>query len=206
MAHLAALQALNNPVIQKMVAEQGAKLLQKNIDKFSPQSAQQLSRQSEEEEEEEEKVKKKKKKGKKKKNEEDEEEEEEEEDEDEKEERLKREKEDKLAVVDSSIKKFYNIDKENALKFKKAYYESEDGMIDKYKVFIDYNNVKAIIFKIKKKNNKIFSIKIMAGTQSTEIPRRRLMIDGHPVDNRSIINKIIEVCANKENETETTKN
>jgi hypothetical protein len=117
----------------------------------------------------------------------------EDEDDDEREERLNREYEATLSKVDSSVTKFYNIDIDNALKFKKAYYERPDGMIDSYDIYIDYNNAKAKIFKIKKRNNKIFSIKIMTGAESTEISRRKLMIDGHPVDNRSIINKIIEV-------------
>jgi hypothetical protein len=198
MAQLA-LQALKNPKIQQMVAEKGAKLLQQNINKLP------RARQSQEEEDEEEEVikKPKKKKGKKKKkdDEEEEEEEEEEEDEDAKVERIEREKEAKLSQVNTKVSKFYNIDKENALKFKKAYYERrDDGMIDMFDVYIEYNGVKAKIFKIKKSKNKIFSIKIMAGTESTEIPRRQIMIDGHPVDNRSIINKIVEVCVKKEKE------
>ena len=191
MAHLA-LRALQNPKVQEMVMKQGTKLLEKNMGSIANKLPRNQEREEEESEDEEEKVTKKKSKKSKKKD--DDDDDKEEKDEEEEEEMKKKKEEAQLSRVDSHVTKFYNIDKENALKFKKAFYEREDGMIDTYNVLIDYNNVKARIFKIKKKNNKIFSIKIMAGTESTEIPRRRLMIDGHPVDNRSIINKIIEVC------------
>jgi ABC-type antimicrobial peptide transport system permease subunit len=125
-----------------------------------------------------------------------------EEDDEDKSERLRKEAESKLAQVNKKNQRLYNIDKENAIKFKKAYYEGHLGDIKKFNVQINYNGVNATIYKIKKKNNKIFSVFIMINSQSTEIARRQLMINGSPVTNLSIINKIMEECYNKAPESE----
>ena len=130
----------------------------------------------------------------------DDEEEDEEEDEDEKEKRKQKQKEKELAHVDKQIKSYYNIDKENAIKFKKAYYEGEKGAITKFGVQIKYNGTDATITRINKKNNKIYSIFIMVGSQGTQLSRNQISIDGVPVYNLSIINMIMERCFNKKEE------
>ncbi len=120
-----------------------------------------------------------------------------EEEEEEKEKKKIKDEERRLAEVNKANQQLYNIDKENAIKFKKAYYESEKGDIKKYGVLIDYNGVKANVFKIKRKNNKIFSLFIMVGSKATEISRKQIMINNSPVANYSIINKIMEECFSK---------
>ncbi len=120
-----------------------------------------------------------------------------EEDEEEQEKKKIKDEERRLAQVNKANQQLYNIDKENAIKFKKAYYESEKGDIKKYGVLIDYNGVKANVFKIKRKNNKIFSLFIMVGSKATEISRKQIMINNSPVANYSIINKIMEECFSK---------
>ncbi len=127
----------------------------------------------------------------------DDDDEENEEDEEEKEKKKIKDEEKRLSEVNKSNQILYNIDKENAIKFKKAFYESEKGDIKKYGVQIDFNGVSANIFKIKKKNNKIFSVFIMIGNKATEISRKQIMINNSPVANYSIINKIMEECFNK---------
>jgi hypothetical protein len=175
---------LSNPLVQEKIAENALKQAEQHLPK---QSLQQYD------DDDDDTISKKKKK-KKKDDDDDDEEEDDEEDEEEKEARLRRKREKKLAKVNTTIQKLYNIDKENAIKFKKAYYEGKRDDLTDSNIQIDYDTVKAKISKIKVENNKIFSVFIILGSETTEIPRNQIMINGSPVYNRSIIQKIMSKC------------
>ena len=199
---------LRNPKVQEMIVEKGMAKMEGQIDKVSSRYSKQQDEQEqeEEEEEEEERPKKKKKKSKKKSKKDDDDDDEDadedaDEDEDEKEEKEEKERLEKVAEmkkVKKGVTLLYDLDRDNAIKFKRAYYNSTTGDIKKFNVKIDYKGVPTTIYKIRKRNNKIFSIYIMKNNQSIEISRSNLMIEGTPVSNRSIINKIMEVCFNVE--------
>ena len=200
---------LSNPVVQEKIVDNALKQSEQYLPK---QPAQQIVQDDDDDNDNDSNSKKKKKKKKKKskkdddddddddQEEEEEEEEDKEEDEEAREERIRKKKENKLKKVNTAIQNLYNIDKENAIKFKKAFYQGNRNDIIDSNIEINYSGVIAKISQIKVKNNKIFSISILRGTQTTVIPRSQIMINGFPVYNKSIIQKIMDKCFDKPKE------
>jgi hypothetical protein len=197
---MAALAVLaKNPAFQQMAMEHASEYLQTKESNDS----------NYDDDDDDDEPRRKRKKSKKKKrdddddDDDDEKDDDEDEDEEEKEERLKKKEERRLRKVNKFFMKTYNIDKDNAIKFKNAFFNiGKQGDIQEFNVRIKYGKKDAKIINIIIKNNKILKLRIILEDTKriSEIPRNSILIDGHPVGNLSIINKIVEVCIDK-NET-----
>jgi hypothetical protein len=132
------------------------------------------------------------------------------EDEDERDDRLERErikrikeKEKQLSQVNTKNIKLYNLDKKNGVEFKRAYYKAEDGNIAPFNVMIDYDGKPAKITKITSFNRKILNISLVTSkNELIQIGREQLSVCGTPVQNFSIIRKIMLHCLNQKIESD----